>query len=210
MTTDLMLAFAGFAFVSSITPGPNNAMLLASGVNFGFRRTMPHIAGIAFGCVVMLVLVGFGLGEAFAAVPGLYDALRWAGAAYLLWLAWAIARSGPTAERPAGGRPFGFWPAAFFQWVNPKAWIMVVVPSAPTPRPTGSPATSRSWRCCWSLSTCPARRSGRHSARSSALAGRPAHPRLQRRKPCCSSCRWCPSSPADRVASGWAGRGGAC
>jgi threonine/homoserine/homoserine lactone efflux protein len=126
MTTDLMLAFAGFAFVSSITPGPNNAMLLASGVNFGFRRTMPHIAGIAFGCVVMLVLVGFGLGEAFAAVPGLYDALRWAGAAYLLWLAWAIARSGPTAERPAGGRPFGFWPAAFFQWVNPKAWIMVV------------------------------------------------------------------------------------
>lgn len=120
-----MLAFAGFAFVASITPGPNNAMLLASGVNFGFRRTIPHIAGIAFGCVVMLVLVGFGLGEAFRAVPGLYTALRWVGAAYLLWLAWGIARSGPADERPAGASPFGFWPAAFFQWVNPKAWILV-------------------------------------------------------------------------------------
>lgn len=126
MSADLMLAFAGFAFVASITPGPNNAMLLASGVNFGFRRTVPHIVGIAFGCVVMLVLVGFGLGEAFRAVPGLYAALRWAGAGYLLWLAWAIARSGPASERPAGAAPFGFWPAAFFQWVNPKAWVMVV------------------------------------------------------------------------------------
>ncbi|BBK35661.1 protein AmbA [Allostella sp. ATCC 35155] len=126
MTGELMLAFAGFAFVASITPGPNNAMLLASGVHFGFRRTVPHMIGISFGCVVMLVLVGFGLGQVFTAVPALYTALRWAGAAYLLWLAWAIARSGPADERPAGPRPFGFWPAAFFQWVNPKAWIMVV------------------------------------------------------------------------------------
>ena len=66
-----MLAFAGFAFVSSITPGPNNAMLLASGVNYGFRRTLPHIAGIILGCLLMLVLVGFGLGQVFAAVPAI-------------------------------------------------------------------------------------------------------------------------------------------
>lgn len=121
-----MLAFVGFAFVSSITPGPNNAMLLASGVNYGFRRTVPHIAGISLGCVIMLVLVGFGLGEVFAAVPLINDLLRYGGAAYLLWLAWSIARAGPMAGRPAGGRPMTFWQAAAFQWINPKAWIMVV------------------------------------------------------------------------------------
>lgn len=126
MTAALMLAFAGFAFVGSITPGPNNALLLASGLNYGFRRTLPHIAGISIGCVVMLVLVGFGLGVVFAAVPVLYTALRYVGAAYLLWLAWTIARSGPMAERRASGRPMTFWEAAAFQWVNPKAWILVV------------------------------------------------------------------------------------
>ena len=87
MTLELLLAFAGFAFVSSITPGPNNTMLLASGVNYGFRRTVPHIAGISLGCVFMLILVGLGLGQVFAAVPQFYDVLRYAGAAYLLWLA---------------------------------------------------------------------------------------------------------------------------
>ena len=126
MSAGLLLAFAGFAFVSSITPGPNNAMLLASGVNYGFRRTVPHIAGISLGCVAMLVLVGFGLGEVFAAVPMLYSLLRYAGAGYLLWLAWNIARAGPVADRQAGGRPMTFWQAAAFQWVNPKAWMMVV------------------------------------------------------------------------------------
>lgn len=121
-----MLAFAGFAFVSSITPGPNNAMLLASGVNYGFRRTVPHIAGISLGCMAMLVLVGLGLGQVFAAVPLIYGVLRYAGAAYLLWLAWTIAGAGPMAGRKAGGRPMTFWQAAAFQWVNPKAWVMVV------------------------------------------------------------------------------------
>ncbi len=121
-----MLAFAGFAFVSSITPGPNNAMLLASGANYGFRRTVPHIAGISLGVVAMLVLVGFGLGQVFAAVPLIYVVLRCAGAAYLLWLAWTIARAGPMTGRQGSGRPMTFWQAAAFQWVNPKAWIMVV------------------------------------------------------------------------------------
>jgi threonine/homoserine/homoserine lactone efflux protein len=126
MTAEQMLAFASFAFVGSITPGPNNAMLLASGLNYGFRRTVPHIAGISLGCVAMLVLVGLGLGAVFEAVPVLYTALRYVGAAYLLWLAWNIARSGPMADRQASGRPMTFWQAAAFQWVNPKAWILVV------------------------------------------------------------------------------------
>lgn len=127
MTPALLLAFAGFAFVSSVTPGPNNTMLLASGANYGFRRTVPHIAGISLGCMAMLLLVGLGLGQAFAAVPLLYDVLRWVGAAYLLRLAWKIATAGAMTDRDAGdGRPTTFWQAAAFQWVNPKAWVMVV------------------------------------------------------------------------------------
>lgn len=126
MSVGLLLAFAGFAFVSSITPGPNNAMLLASGLNYGFRRTVPHIVGISAGCVVMLLLIGFGLGEVFAAVPLVYQALRYVGAAYLLWLAWQIAQAGPLTPGRRGGGPMTFWQAAAFQWVNPKAWIMVV------------------------------------------------------------------------------------
>jgi len=127
VTPALLLAFVGFAFVSSITPGPNNTMLLASGVNYGFRRTMPHIAGISLGCMVMLLLVGLGLGQAFAAVPLLYNALRYAGALYLVWLAWKIATAGAmTVQGTSDGQPLTFWQAAAFQWVNPKAWIMVV------------------------------------------------------------------------------------
>lgn len=127
MSAALLAAFAGFAFVSSITPGPNNTMLLASGANFGFRRTVPHIAGICLGVMAMLVLVGLGLGQVFAAVPRLYDVLRYVGAAYLLWLAWKIATSGGIDEPgAAGGRPLTVWQAAAFQWVNPKAWILVV------------------------------------------------------------------------------------
>jgi threonine/homoserine/homoserine lactone efflux protein len=125
MTAALLLAFAGFAFVTSITPGPNNAMLLASGVNHGFRRTLPHIAGINLGCVLMLLLVGLGLGNLFAAIPTLYLILRYAGAAYMLWLAWQIARADPPTTH-GGARPLRFWQAAAFQWVNPKAWIIVI------------------------------------------------------------------------------------
>ena len=126
MTPALMLAFAGFAFVSSITPGPNNTMLLASGVNFGFRRTLPHIAGICVGCVVMLLLVGLGLGQVFAAVPAVYDVLRVVGALYLVVLAWKIANSGPLRDSNGLGQPLTFLQAAGFQWVNPKAWVLVV------------------------------------------------------------------------------------
>ncbi|MDF9619801.1 LysE family translocator [Pseudomonas entomophila] len=124
---DLLSAFVLFAFVSSITPGPNNTMLLASGVNFGVRRTIPHALGISVGFMVLVLAVGLGLGEVFKAWPPLYSILRYAGAAYLLYLAWKIATSGPMSGDMASGRkPLGFWGAAAFQWVNPKAWVMAV------------------------------------------------------------------------------------
>jgi threonine/homoserine/homoserine lactone efflux protein len=127
MTAELLLAFALFAVVSSITPGPNNLMLLASGVNFGFRATVPHILGIGAGFAVLLLAVGGGLAALFVRWPWVHAGLQWVGAAYLLWLAWRLARSGAPTEGPAGtAEPLGFWGAAAFQWVNPKAWIMGV------------------------------------------------------------------------------------
>ncbi|ROL94086.1 LysE family translocator [Pseudomonas idahonensis] len=127
LSVDLLLAFALFALVTSITPGPNNTLLLASGVNFGFNRSIPHILGISCGFFVLVLAVGLGLGAVFEAYPLLYSVLRYVGAAYLLYLAWKIARSGPISEEQQGqGQPLGYWGAAAFQWVNPKAWVMAV------------------------------------------------------------------------------------
>ncbi len=126
MTTELLLAFAGFVFASSITPGPNNAMLLSSGLTYGFRRSLPHIAGISAGCIAMLAVVGLGMGAVFAARPEIYRILRWVGAAYLLWLAWTIARAGRITGGALSSRPLTFWQAAGFQWANPKAWLIIV------------------------------------------------------------------------------------
>ncbi|RMU32768.1 Amino acid transporter LysE [Pseudomonas avellanae] len=127
LSFDLLLAFALFAFVTSVTPGPNNMMLLASGVNFGFSRTLPHMLGISIGFFILVLAVGFGLGSVFKAWPILYTVLRYVGAAYLLYLAWKIATSGPAAENvDSQGKPFSFMSAALFQWVNPKAWIMAI------------------------------------------------------------------------------------
>ena len=113
-----------FVFVSSITPGPNNVMLTASGANFGYQRSIPHMLGISVGGVLMLLMVGAGLGALFAQWPLLYTLLQVVGALYLLWLAWKIATSGPGSRGAVQGRPLGFWQAAAFQWVNPKAWLM--------------------------------------------------------------------------------------
>lgn len=121
-----MLSLALFAFVSSITPGPNNVMLTASGATFGYRRTLPHMLGISVGVAIMLLLVGAGLGTVFEAMPVLYTALKYVGAAYLLYLAWRIAGAGSVDGAAARSKPFTFWEAAAFQWVNPKAWIMAV------------------------------------------------------------------------------------
>ena len=126
MTPDLILALVAFAFASSITPGPNNVMLLASGANYGLRRTVPHMLGISLGHAVMVAAVGIGLLGIFEAVPALRPALMVASALYLLWLAWKIARAAAPRADGAGGRPFTALQAAGFQWVNPKAWYMAI------------------------------------------------------------------------------------
>lgn len=126
MTHDLILALALFAFVSSITPGPNNLMLMASGANFGFRRTIPHMLGVALGFVFMVILVGAGLIQVFDAFPVSYTVLKATSVIYLLYLAWKIANAGPAETGDAKGRPMTFVQAAAFQWVNPKAWAMAL------------------------------------------------------------------------------------
>ena len=120
------IPLALFVFVNSITPGPNNVMLTAAGANFGYRRCLPHMLGISIGAAIMVLLVGAGLGAVFERVPAAYAALRFIGAGYLVYLAWRLARSSGPADTAQRGRPFTFWEAAAFQWVNPKAWIMVV------------------------------------------------------------------------------------
>ena len=126
LTPELLAALALFAFVSSITPGPNNTMLMASGANFGFRASIPHMMGVSGGFLLLVVAVGLGLGGLFAAYPELHDVLAVAGGLYLLWLAWKIATSSGIGMGEAGARPQTFLQAAAFQWVNPKAWAMAL------------------------------------------------------------------------------------
>ena len=126
MTLDIFLAFATFCFVSSITPGPNNLMLMASGANFGIKRTLPHWLGIGIGFTAMIVLVGLGLIQVFDAFPITYTILRVLSVGYLLYLAWKIANAAPPAEADETGKPFSFLQACAFQWVNPKAWAMAL------------------------------------------------------------------------------------
>ena len=123
---NILLSLVTFAFATSITPGPNNMMLLASGVNFGFARSGPHMLGISLGHALMVFLVGLGLAGVFAAEPRLATALKTAAVGYMLWLAWKIATAAPPREGQVGGRPFTFVQAAAFQWVNPKAWAMAL------------------------------------------------------------------------------------
>ena len=124
MAPDLLLALAAYAFVTSVTPGPNNIMLLASGVNFGFRRTLPHMLGIALGHAFMVFVVGVGLVGVFISYPPARIALTVISIGYMLWLAWKIAHAAPPDGSTTKGRPLTFLQAAAFQWVNPKAWIM--------------------------------------------------------------------------------------
>jgi threonine/homoserine/homoserine lactone efflux protein len=126
MDIDLLPALVAFAFVTSITPGPNNLMLMASGANFGLRRTLPHMLGVALGFVIMAALVGLGLVQVFAALPWLYLVLKVGCVVYLLWLAWKIANAAAPDGSEAAGRPLTFVQAAAFQWVNPKAWAMAL------------------------------------------------------------------------------------
>jgi threonine/homoserine/homoserine lactone efflux protein len=121
-------ALVVFAAVMSGTPGPNNMMLLASGVNFGFRRSIPHMLGISFGVMLLLLAIGFGLHEVLQRWPLIFTVIKYAGGAYLLWLAWMIANAGPLEDGTGEtrGRPMRFLEALAFQWINPKAWVMAV------------------------------------------------------------------------------------
>ncbi len=127
MSLSLLSAFIVFAVVMYFTPGPNNIMLLSSGLTYGFRRTIPHIAGITIGFAFMVAAVGLGLGSVFLAYPILQTILKYAGAAYLIYLAAVIAVSGPAEPDQDNGRgPMTFWGAAMFQWINAKGWVIVI------------------------------------------------------------------------------------
>jgi threonine/homoserine/homoserine lactone efflux protein len=126
MTHDALLSLIAFAFVTSVTPGPNNLMLMASGANFGFRLTVPHMLGISLGHALMVFLVGVGVAGIFLTYPPLGLVLKVASAAYMLWLAWKIAHASAPKEGVAKGQPMTFLQAAAFQWVNPKAWAMAL------------------------------------------------------------------------------------
>ncbi len=126
MSDALLLPLTLFAFTMSVTPGPNNVMLTASGANFGFRRTLPHMIGISLGVMVMVLCIGFGLGTVFQTFPMLHQVLKVAGATYLLFLAWRLATAGGPGAVSSGERPMTLFQAMLFQWVNPKAWMMVV------------------------------------------------------------------------------------
>jgi len=126
MTLEILSALMLFAFVSSITPGPNNLMLMASGANFGLLRTVPHMLGVALGFVLMTVVLGAGLAQVFELWPPLHLILKGASLVYMLWLAWKIAHAAPPAQAAQEGRPLSFLQAAGFQWVNPKAIAMAL------------------------------------------------------------------------------------
>ena len=126
MIYDFIIPLVAFAFVTSITPGPNNLMLLASGANFGFQRSLPHMLGVSLGHAFMVFLVGIGLAEVFEIHPVMKTVLKVISVAYLLYLAWKIANASAPEETEGKGRPFTFMQAAAFQWVNPKGWAMAL------------------------------------------------------------------------------------
>ncbi|HEV2529195.1 MAG TPA: LysE family translocator [Thermomicrobiales bacterium] len=126
MNGEAFLAVVLFSVAMSATPGPNNAMLMASGVNFGFRRSLPHLFGVTAGVVAMLLAVGLGLGALFERWSALHVVLQVVGAGYLLVLAWRLARSGGLGAASARAQPMSFAGAAAFQLANPKAWVMTI------------------------------------------------------------------------------------
>jgi len=128
MTLDILAALVAFCFVGVITPGPNNLMLMASGANFGFRRTVPHMIGVGLGMPILVMLVGIGIIRVFDAFPIVQTILTVLSVLYLLYLAWKIANAAPPLKAGEGeaGTPMTFLQAVAFQWVNPKAWFMAL------------------------------------------------------------------------------------
>ena len=135
MAPDVIVALCTFCIVSTITPGPNNMMLMSSGATFGFRRTLPYLFGISIGCVAMVLLLGFGLAGVIGRLPWLYTLLHIVSTAYLLYLAWRIATSVGVGGATVRARPLSFLDAAAFQWVNPKAWAMTLGAATSFARP---------------------------------------------------------------------------
>jgi threonine/homoserine/homoserine lactone efflux protein len=126
-SSNLFIAFLAFAVVGSFTPGPNNTMLLLSGVNFGLRRTIPHLLGVTFGFALLVLVSSLGLGELFTRWPILNDILKYGCAAYLLYLAWQILKATPVSSGAQTKKPISFFQAVLFQWINPKAWLMAII-----------------------------------------------------------------------------------
>lgn len=126
MLTDFWIPLTIFAFVAAVTPGPNNMMLAASGMNFGFRRTVPHMLGISLGFPVMLLCIIFGLGALIAGFPALQTVMRALSAGFVLYFAWRIATTETDPMLENAGRPLTLWQAALFQWVNPKGWAIAI------------------------------------------------------------------------------------
>jgi threonine/homoserine/homoserine lactone efflux protein len=123
---DMMGPLLLFSAAMCLTPGPNTIMVTASAANYGFRRAIPHMLGIAFGFGILIMTVGLGLAGLVKAEPRLHMVLKFAGAAYLLYLAWCIARAGASSGASTGAKPIGFLRAALFQWINPKGWVAAV------------------------------------------------------------------------------------
>jgi threonine/homoserine/homoserine lactone efflux protein len=127
MPLEQLLPLAGFVIVMTGTPGPNNLMLMASGARFGFRRSVPHILGITVGCQALLAAVALGLGSLLTTWPPMLTMLRWGCVVILLYLAWMLVKPVPSGTGVSGPpRPLTFIEAALFQWVNPKAWMMML------------------------------------------------------------------------------------
>ncbi|MGI2259845.1 LysE family translocator [Shewanella sp. GXUN23E] len=123
---ELLLALCLFVFSTAVTPGPNNILLMSSGVNFGFRRSLPLISGICIGFPSMVLAVGLGLSEVFQRLPLMHTTIKTLGIAYLLYMAYRLAASSSRIETRKRSKPLGFFQAAAFQWVNPKAWVMAI------------------------------------------------------------------------------------
>jgi threonine/homoserine/homoserine lactone efflux protein len=123
---ETFLPLLGFVVAATVTPGPNNLMVLASGANWGLARTMPHIIGIALGFPVMIIAIGLGISVLFESAPWLETVLKYAAFAYLLWLAWKVAQAGRPDTNRGDARPLSVFQAAAFQWVNPKGWAILL------------------------------------------------------------------------------------
>jgi threonine/homoserine/homoserine lactone efflux protein len=121
---ELILAVATFGFVTSVTPGPNNTILFATGVNYGVKKAFPFLFGIMLGLSVILTAIGLGLGAVFIALPAVYQVLKYLGFAYILYLAFSIIRSGYKPIE-SNSKLFGLFEATFFQFVNPKVWVVM-------------------------------------------------------------------------------------